>query len=127
MLFRSNKVDADYSCNVIVSFINNSKMYCRENSCSGIITFDLPRNEIKLVVDATLVSKQILSNKITIKHVIWNDEKKGFLIEKDGYSDTSGSIYIKDNNLDEYKITIRVASKFIEIKMKVGSNYVSVK
>ena len=122
-----NKVDADYSCNSIVSFINNSKMYCRENDCSGIITFDVPRNEIKLVVEASMVSKQLLSNKITMKQVIWNDEKRGFSIEKDGYSDTSGSIYLKDNNLDEYKITIRVASKFIEIKKKVGSDYVSVK
>lgn len=122
-----NKVDADYSCNAIVSFINNSKMYCRENSCIGIITFDVPRNEIKLVRDSIMVSKQILSNKITMEKVIWNDENKGFLIEKDGYSDTSGSIYLKDNNLNEYKITVRVASKFIEIKMKVGSNYVSVK
>ena len=51
-----NKIDADYYCNAVVSFINNSKMYCKENSCSATITFDIAKNEMKLHTNAELIN-----------------------------------------------------------------------
>ncbi|MGH4050439.1 MAG: pilus assembly FimT family protein [Clostridium sp.] len=43
-----NKMLVDYNCNEVISFINNSKMYCKENSCSAVITFDKIRGKILL-------------------------------------------------------------------------------
>jgi len=60
-----NKIDADYYLNATVGFINNSKMYCRENSCKAIIAFDMERNEMKFYSNFTIIKKLKFSDKIT--------------------------------------------------------------
>ncbi|APC41030.1 type II secretion system protein [Clostridium estertheticum] len=110
-----NKVDADYSCNAIVSFINNSKMYCRENSCSGIITFDVLRNEIKLHDGTTEINKLSLSNKIKLYEVIGRRSDNDIVSDDKGYSNDSCTIILKDNNLIEHRITMRVGTAYVKI------------
>ncbi|MBU3176348.1 type II secretion system GspH family protein [Clostridium estertheticum] len=110
-----NKVDADYSCNAIVSFINNSKMYCRENSCSGIITFDVLRNEIKLHDGTTEINKLSLSNKIILYAVIGRRSDNDIVSDDKGYSNDSCTIILKDNNLIEHRITMRVGTAYVKI------------
>jgi len=110
-----NKVDADYSSNAIVSFINNSKMYCREHSCIGIITFDVPRNEIKLHDGTQEINKLLLSNKITLYEVIGRRSDNDIVSDDKGYSNDSCTIILKDKNLIEHRITMRVGTAYVKI------------
>ena len=111
-----NKMDADYYCNAVVSFINNSKMYCREKSCSAVISFDIPRNIIKLDEGTKTVSKLIFSNKITLDNVTGTQVDHDILIDKMGYTSDSGTITLRDNNLVYYKITMGVGTAYVENK-----------
>ncbi|MBU3111842.1 type II secretion system protein [Clostridium lacusfryxellense] len=111
-----NKMDANYYCNAVVSFINNSKMYCREKSCSAVITFDIPGNIIKLDVGTKTVSKIILLNKITLDNVTGTQVDNDILIDKMGYTSDSGTITLRDNNLVYYKITMGVGTAYVENK-----------
>ena len=110
-----NKVDADYYCNALVNFINNSKMYCRENSCSAIITFDIAKNEIKLENGINTVNKLIFSNKITLYEVQGRRSNRDIVIDKLGYSNDACTIILKDNNLIEHEITMRVGTAYVKI------------
>ena len=111
-----NKVDADYVCNAVVSFINNSKMYCRENSCSAIITFDMPRNEMKLDNGIKTVSKLTFLNKISSYQITGRRKGGDIVIDNKGYSNDSCTITLNDNNLIEHIITMRVGSEYVKIK-----------
>jgi len=110
-----NKVDADYYCNALVNFINNSKMYCRENSCSAIITFDIARNEIKLENGINTVNKLAFLDKITLYEVQGRRSNRDIVIDKRGYSNDACTITLKDNNLVEHEITMRVGTAYVKI------------
>ena len=105
-----NKVDADYYCNATVGFINNSKTYCRENSCSATITFDILKNEIKLNNGLNLVNKLTFSNKITLYEVQGRRTNRDIVIDKDGFTNDACTIILKDNNLALHEITMRVGT-----------------
>ncbi|HEY5589142.1 MAG TPA: prepilin-type N-terminal cleavage/methylation domain-containing protein [Candidatus Paceibacterota bacterium] len=110
-----NKVDADYYCNATVGFINNSKMYCRENSCSAIITFDLVRNEIDLENGLNTVNSLVFSNKITLYEVQGRRINRDIEIDKNGFSNDACTIILKDNNSIEHEITMRVGTSYVKI------------
>ena len=108
-----NKIDADYYCNAVVSFINNSKMYCRENTCSAVITFDIPGNQMMLHADGMPINNLALSNKITLDNVNVDQSKMG--IDNKGYIKEAYTITLKGNNLVKHKITVRVGTEYIKI------------
>jgi len=110
-----NKIDADFFCNATVGFINNSKMYCRENSCSATITFDLAKNEIKLENGLNMINKLVFSNKITLYEVEGRRTNSDIIIDKDGFSNDACTIILKDNNLIEHEITMRVGTSYVKI------------
>jgi len=110
-----NKLDADYYCNATVSFINNSKMYCRENSCSAIVTFDIPRNEMKLENGLKMINKLTFSNKITLYQVTGRQINGDIVIDNKGYSNDACTITLKDNNLVDHEITMRVGTAYVKI------------
>ena len=111
-----NSIDADYYCNATVGFINISKMYCRENSCSATITFDILKNEIKLRNGLNMVNKLIFSNKITLYEVQGRRTNKDIIIDKNGFSNDACTITLKDNNLREHEITMRVGTAYVKIQ-----------
>ena len=110
-----NKVDAEYYCNAIVSFINNSKSYCRENSCSATVTFDIARNEIRLKNGINMINKLILSNKITLYEVNGRRINKDIVIDNKGFSNDACTIFLKDNNSIEHEISMRVGTAYVKI------------
>jgi len=110
-----NKLDADYYCNATVSFINNSKMYCRENSRSAIVTFDIPRNEMKLEDGIKMVNKLEFSNKITLYQITGRQNNGDIVIDNKGYSNDACTIILKDNNLVDHEITMRVGTAYVKI------------
>jgi len=110
-----NKLDADYYCNATVSFINNSKMYCREKACSAIVTFDIPRNEMKLENGIEIVNKLEFSNKITLYQVTGRQSNGDIVIDNKGYSNDACTIILKDNNSVDHDITMRVGTAYVKI------------
>ncbi len=110
-----NKVDADYYCNAIVSFINNSKMYCRENSCSATITFDVVRNEMRFKNGINTINKLTFSNKITLHEVQGRRNNRDIVIDNRGYSNDACTISLVDNNSKEHEITMRVGTAYVKI------------
>ena len=110
-----NKVDADYSCNAIVSLINNSKMYCREKSCIGTITFDVLGNEINFNNGTRVIAKLSLANKITLYDVIGRRSDNDIVSDDKGYSNDSCTIILKDKNSKEHRITMRVGTGYVKI------------
>jgi len=110
-----NKIDGDYYCNATVGFINNSKMYCRQNFCSAIVTFDIAKNEIKLEHGLTTVNKLIFSNKMTLYEVKGRRSNGEIVIDKNGSSNDACTIILKDNNLIEHEITMRVGTSYVKI------------
>ncbi|MGV8982374.1 type II secretion system protein [Clostridium sp.] len=110
-----NKVDADYYCNATIGFINNSKMYCRENSCSAIVTFDRTKNEIRLEKGIIIVNKLIFSNKLTLYEVIGRRNNNDIIFDKDGFTNDACTIVLIDNNLVEHIITMRVGTEYVKL------------
>jgi len=110
-----NKIDAQYYCTAVVSFINNSKMYCRENSCSAIIVFDIEKNEMILKNGTAMVSKLAFSNKITLDRVIGGEGSANINIDRKGNSSDAGSIYLTDNNDRPHKITMIPETGYVSV------------
>lgn len=106
-----NNIDSDYACNAVVSFINNSKMYCRENSCTRFITFDMVNNQMFFNDGMQIISKLVLANKI--RSYEKNNER--IEIDKYGSSNDACTITVTDNNGDAHEITIRVGSVYVKI------------
>ena len=111
----TNKVDADYYCNAVVGFINNSKMYCRQNSCSATITFDILGNQMKLAEGTTLVNKLTFLDKITLCEVNGRRANGSIVIDNFGYSNDACTITLVDNNSISHKITMRVDTAYVKI------------
>jgi prepilin-type N-terminal cleavage/methylation domain-containing protein len=111
----TNKVDADYYCNAVVSFINNSKMHCRENGCSATITFDIEGNQMRLKEGTTLVNKLMFLNKITLCEVNGRRTDNSIVIDNYGYSNDACTIILTDNNLIDHEITMRVDTAYVKI------------
>ena len=109
-----NKIEADYYCNAVVSFINNSKMYCRENSCSAAIILDIEKNEMKLNKGTDMIRKLTFSNKIRLDTAT----RKKIVIKNKGYSDDACTITLMDNKSKPYTITMRVGSEYVKITEK---------
>jgi len=112
----NNSLDADYYCNAVVNFINNSKMYCRENSCSAIVTFDKQNNQIKLVNGIKVVNKLVLKDKITLFRFTGRVNNTYIVINSEGYSNDAFTIILKDNNSIKHEITMRVGTAYVKIK-----------
>ncbi|MBZ9688022.1 type II secretion system GspH family protein [Clostridium estertheticum] len=110
-----NKVDADYYSNATVGFINNSKMYCRQNACSAKITFDIVRNEINLENGLNTINTLVFSNKITLYSVQGRRINRDIEIDKYGFSNDACTIILKDNNSIEHEITMRVGTSYVKI------------
>ncbi|MGH4120043.1 pilus assembly FimT family protein [Clostridium sp.] len=111
-----NSVDADYYCNAVVDFINNSKMYCRENTCSVIVTFDKVKNEIRVANGMKVVNKLTLKNKITLYKFTGRNSNAQIVIDNKGYSNDACTIILKDNNSIQHEITMRVGTAYVKIK-----------
>lgn len=112
-----NKIDADYYCNAVVSFINNSKMYCRENSCSAYITFDEPKNEMKLINGIKTIRKLKFSNKITLNSTSFYDKIVSILIDNNGNSSNGGKMKFTDNNLKPHEITMLPITGYVFVSV----------
>lgn len=112
----NNSLDADYYCNAVVNFINNSKMYCRENSCSAIVNFNKEKNEIKLVNGLKVVNKLTLKDKITLFSFTGRVNNTYIVINSEGYSNDAFTIILKDNNSIKHEITMRVGTAYVKIK-----------
>jgi len=112
----NNSLDADYYCNAVVNFINNSKMYCRENSCSAIVNFNKEKNEIKLVNGLKVVNKLTLKDKITLFSFTGRVNNTYIVIDSEGYSNDAFTIILKDNNSIKHEITMRVGTAYVKIK-----------
>jgi prepilin-type N-terminal cleavage/methylation domain-containing protein len=112
----NNSLDADYYCNAVVNFINNSKMYCRENSCSAIVNFDKGKNQIKLVNGFNMVNKLMLKDKITLFSFTGRVNNTYIVIDSKGYSNDAFTIILKDNNSIKHEITMRVGTAYVKIK-----------
>jgi prepilin-type N-terminal cleavage/methylation domain-containing protein len=113
----TNKADAQYYCNAIVNFINNSKMYCRENSCSGIVTFDIENNNMKLEDGISEVEELIFTDKIKLYEVIGRRSNRDIVIDKRGSTNDACTIMLIDNNSIKHKITVRVGTEYVKIIM----------
>jgi prepilin-type N-terminal cleavage/methylation domain-containing protein len=111
-----NKVDADYYCNALVSFINSSKMYCRENSCSATVSFDIGRNKIKLNKGINTISELSFGNKITLYKFKGRRISNDIAIDKQGYSNDAFTVVLMDNNLKRHEISMRVGTGYVKIK-----------
>jgi prepilin-type N-terminal cleavage/methylation domain-containing protein len=110
-----NKIDADYYCEAVVSFINNSKMYCRENNCSATVIFDIERNEMKLDKGIYTINELVFSDKITLYEVSGRRINKDVVIDKEGYSNDAFTIVLMDNNLRRHEITMRVSTGYVKV------------
>lgn len=110
-----NKVDADYYCNAVVSFINNSKMYCRENSCSATVIFDIGRNEMKLDKGMYTIRELLFKGKIILYEVNGRRINKHIVIDKNGYSNDGFTVVLRDNNLIKHEISMRVGTGYVKV------------
>ena len=110
-----NKMDVDYNCNAIVSFINNSKMYCKENSCSAVITFDKINNIMMLDRGLIMVDELVLPKSITISGLSGTKGDKDILINRMGSTGDAGSITLMFNNkiTDTKTITMGVGTVYV--------------
>ena len=110
-----NKADADYYCNAVVYFINNSKMYCRENSCSATVTFDIGRNEMRLTKGINTMGELLFKDKITLIEVNGRRINNDIVIDKRGYSNDGFTVVLRDNNLIRHEISMRVGTGYVKV------------
>ena len=110
-----NKVDADYYCNAVVHFINSSKMYCRENSSSATVVFDIGRNKMKLNSGINTIRELTFKDKITLYEVNGRRTNNDIVIDKRGYSNDGFTIVLRDNNLIRHEISMRVGTGYVKV------------
>ena len=106
-----NKVDSDFACNAVVSFINNSKMYCRENSCTAYITFDMVNKKMFFNDGMHIISKLVLTNKIKS----YQKNSESITIDNLGFTSNACTFSITDNNGNLREITMRVGTEYVKI------------
>lgn len=109
-----NKVDAEYYCDAVVSFINNSKMYSRENYCSVTIIFDIEKNKIMAKIGKDKIKELLFSNRITLYEVSGRRVNKAVVIDKEGYSNDAFTVVLVDNNLIRHEISMRVGTGYVK-------------
>ena len=111
-----NKMDVDYNCNAIVSFINNSKMYCKENSCSAVITFDIQKKYLLLDRGLETVKELAISENLTLLNFKGTQDENHIVINRMGSTGYAVTITLEDKNEDQYIITMGVGTVYVKKK-----------
>ena len=125
-----NNIDIDYCNNSILSLIDNAKLYCKKENSSGHIQLDLGRNEMTFYCDNKKIEEYILPKKFILYNI--NSEYKRIRININGMTidgtgldgmTTNGvttnacTITFRDRKNELHKITIRVGTNYVEVKI----------
>lgn len=99
---------------MIMSMINNGKLYCRERNKSGYVLFDIVKDEVTFYCDNKKIDKFIFPKGIDLKSI--NTKFSKVDINNLGITSDAGTIVIRDENNTNYEITINVGVGHVEIK-----------
>lgn len=109
-----NKIDYENTNNLILSFMNNSKLKCKSMKRLGYITFDLNKN--KLYFQTSDKISDVFSFPSGFKITSINLENNKFHINSLGYSYDAGTLEYKDREGITHIITMTVGQDYAEIK-----------
>lgn len=107
-------VDVQSCNNSIVSFIMDSKHYCRNNGVPGVIIFDTLNNTISLSVYLNTIRKYKLPDKFKLEETTSAD--KVITLNSKGLTGDACTIKYLDRKGNEHMITMRVGTFYVEIK-----------
>lgn len=107
-------VDVQSCNNSIVSFIMDSKHYCRNNGVPGVIIFDTLNNTISLSVYLNTIRKYKLPDKFKLEEITSVD--KVITLNSKGLTGDACKIKYLDRKGNEHMITMRVGTFYVEIK-----------
>lgn len=109
-----NNIEFEYVNDSIFSFLNISKIKCKEKRKVGIIYFDLAKNSIYFFLDNRKISFYQFPKGYTITNL--NLEGLKMNIDIRGQSFNGGTLIYKDREKGLHTITFHVGQDYVDIK-----------
>lgn len=109
-----NNIDVEKSKNKIMMFINNAKLYCRENETSGTIYFYPGRDKADFNCQGKNVEHFTLPSGFYIYDV--NSDYSQITIDSRGFTSDACTISFKDRRGKFHEISIYVGTGYVEVK-----------
>lgn len=109
-----NKIDYENTNNLIISFMNNSKLRCKSSKTSGEIYFYQGNNVIEFRRGLELIDKFVLPIGFKINSI--NIPSNKVSINSLGYSYDAGTLIYIDREGTQHIITMTVGQDYAEIK-----------
>ncbi|MFA6939481.1 MAG: prepilin-type N-terminal cleavage/methylation domain-containing protein [Clostridiaceae bacterium] len=109
-----NKLDYENTNNLILSFMNNSKLKCKSMKRLGYIYFDENNNELHYQTSDKIID--VFSFPPGFKIYSINLENNKFNINSLGYSYSAGTLEYTDREGTIHTITMTVGQDYAEIK-----------
>lgn len=95
-------------------FISISKGFCKENNSSGFIVYDTKSNTFKFNIGVNCISKLIVSEKIKVKKISFEDNK--IEIDNTGYIKNAGRIYFYNESGESLELSVAVYTNYVKEK-----------
>ncbi|WP_315114485.1 prepilin-type cleavage/methylation domain-containing protein [uncultured Clostridium sp.] len=109
-----NKVDVINCNNSILSFVNTSKQYCRENYILGRVYFSKKENTMMFYTNMKKLNEYELPKGFQFTFV--NAVNSEININRFGRTSNGCTIKYRDRNNEEQEITISVGTGHVQIK-----------
>lgn len=110
-----NNLEVESCKNNILTFINKSKLYCRNKFSGGDVLFDTIKNEIKMTMRNRYVDEMFLPKDFKLKDIVASGGNT-ITIDKFGFISDACTISFLDKFENRSDLTICVGSGYLEIK-----------
>ena len=102
--------------NNILTFINKSRLYCRNKFSGGDILFNTINNEITLKSGTKYIDKISLPRTFKLKDIVVHNGINSISIDKYGFISDACTISFLDRFKNRSDLTICVGTGYLEIK-----------
>lgn len=110
------KVDNEYTETYMLSFINNSRQYCRKEKNDGDIQFDILNDTVYFIQNDKIIDTFNLPKDFKLVSVSSSNNRNYLHVDEKGYIGDACTIKYMDKDKEIHRITISVGSSYVEIK-----------
>jgi len=111
-----NKLDYENTNNLILSFMNNSKLKCKSTKKTGYMYFYEGSNKIEFKLEGINEDKLVLPKGYKIEQLKLATDNNYIMISSLGYSYDAGTLLYFDREGITHTITMTVGQDYAEIK-----------
>ncbi|MBC8062295.1 MAG: type II secretion system protein [Clostridiaceae bacterium] len=116
VVIHENTLEVEGCKTNILTFINKSRLYCRNKFKGGDIIFDTINNKIVFKIGTNYIDKILLPRDFKLKDIIVHDGYNCISIDKYGFISNACTISFLDKFKNKSELTICVGTGYLEIK-----------